>query len=171
MIENPRPEEENIIKEVRNLFRLKKELNCNAIKDIRNLFTREKETKAIKDIILRDLKNVFEYEEENYYKPVRVNNYIEYESNGERNKTLSVEEYLIKIRPYLKDIINNLKKSDAWKIQFTIANNFISSIDNDEERVMHSKSDNIEIMINDEANDVIKNLLIHSKTDIKIIWN
>ena len=62
MIENPRPEEENIIKEVRNLFRLKKELNCNAIKDIRNLFTREKETKAIKDIILRDLKNVFEYE-------------------------------------------------------------------------------------------------------------
>ena len=122
MIENPRPEEENIIKEVRNLFRLKKELNCNAIKDIRNLFTREKETKAIKDIILRDLKNVFEYEEENYYKPVRVNNYIEYESNGERNKTLSVEEYLIKIRPYLKDIINNLKKSDAWKIQLTITN-------------------------------------------------
>ena len=36
---------------------------------------------------------------------------------------------------------------------------------------MHSKSDNIEIMINDQANDVIKNLLIHSKTDIKIIWN
>ena len=62
MIENPRPKEENIIKEVRNLFRLKKELNCNAIKDIRNLFRREKETKAIKDIILRDLKNVFEYE-------------------------------------------------------------------------------------------------------------
>ena len=96
---------------------------------------------------------------------------IDYESNGDRNKTLSVEEYLNKIRPYLKDIINNLKKSDTWKIQLTIANNFISSIDNDEERVMHSKSDNIEIMINDEANDVIKNLLIHSKTDIKIIWN
>ena len=28
------------------------------------------------------------------------------------NKTLSVEEYLNKIRPYLKDIINDLKKSD-----------------------------------------------------------
>ena len=37
-----------------------------------------------------------------------------------------------------------------------IANNFISSIDNDEEHVMHSKSDNIEIMINHEANEVIK---------------
>ena len=78
------------------------------------------------------------------------NNYIEYGSNGDRNKTLSVEEYLNKIRPYLKDIINNLKKSDTWKIQLTIANNFISSIDNDEERVIHSKSDSIKIMLNDE---------------------
>ena len=81
---------------------------------------------------------------------------MNYESNSDKNKTLSVEEYLNKIRPYLKDIINNLKKSDTWKIQLTIANNFISSIDNDEERVMHSKSDNIEIMINDEADEVIK---------------
>ena len=30
-----------------------------------------------------------------------------------RNKTLSVEEYLNKIRPFFKDIINNLKTSDA----------------------------------------------------------
>ena len=39
-----------------------------------------------------------------------------------------------------------------------MANNFISSKDNDEEHVMHSKSDNIEIMINDEANEFIKEL-------------
>ena len=90
-------EEENIIKDIRNLFRLKKEQNYTAIKDIRNLFRQEKETKAIKDRILRDIKNLFEHEkeEENYYKPVRVsnfwsNNYIEYKSNGDRNKTLSV---------------------------------------------------------------------------------
>ena len=30
---------------------------------------------------------------------------------------LSVEEYLDKTRTYLKDIINNLKKSDTSKIQ------------------------------------------------------
>ena len=36
--------------------------------------------------------------------------------------------------------------------------NFISSIDKDEENVMHSKSDNIEIMINDETDEVIKEL-------------
>ena len=41
----------------------------------------------------------------------------------------------------------DLKKSDTWKIQLTIANNFVSSIDNNEERVMHSKSDNIESLI------------------------
>ena len=59
----------------------------------------------------------------------------------------------------LKDIINNLKNSDMWRIQLTITNNFICSIDNDEEHVMHSRSDNIEIMINDEADEVIKELI------------
>ena len=34
----------------------------------------------------------------------------------------------------------------------------VSSIDNDEERVMHSKIDNIEIMINDEADEIIVEL-------------
>ena len=33
MMENPRPEEENIIKDIRNLFRLKKELNCTVIQN------------------------------------------------------------------------------------------------------------------------------------------
>ena len=67
-------EEENIMKNIRNLFRLKRE------------------TKASKDGILRDIKNLFQHEEEeNYYKPVRVsnfwsNNYIEYKSNSDRNK-------------------------------------------------------------------------------------
>ena len=158
-------EEENIIKDIRNLFRLKREQNYTAVKDIRYLFRQEKETKTIKDRILRDIKNLFEHEkeEENYYKPVRVsnfwsNNYIEYEDNGDRNKTLSVKECSNKVSPYLKDIINNPKKSDTSKIQLIIANNFISSIDNDEERVMHSKSDNMEIIMNDKADKIIEEL-------------
>ena len=48
--------------------------------------------------------------------------------------------------------MNALPKSDTWKI------NFISSKDNDEERAMHSKSDNIEILINDQGDEVIKEL-------------
>ena len=61
-----------------------------------------------------------------------------------------------KIRPYLKDITNNLKKSDRWKIQLTITIKFIPSKDNDEERVMHLKCDNKEIKINDKADKVIE---------------
>ena len=117
---------------------MKRELNYTVIKGITNILRLEKETKAIDDRILRDIKNIFDHEkeEENYYKPVTVNNlwrnnYMEYECNSDRNKTLSVKEYLNKIRSYSKDILNNLKKSDTWKIQLTIANKFISSIDND----------------------------------------
>ena len=40
--------------------------------------------------------------------------------------------------------------------QLKIAINFISSQDNDEQRVMHSKNDNTEIMIYDKADEVIK---------------
>ena len=36
---------------------------------------------------------------------------------------------------------------------------------------MHSKSDNIEIMINDEVDEVIKKLFDSLKIEIKIIWN
>ena len=73
---------------------------------------------------------------------VRVNNcwstnYIEYKFNGKKNEKLSVEEYLDKFRPYLKDIINDLKKSGTQKIQLTKIINFISSKDdNDEQRVI-----------------------------------
>ena len=72
---------------------MKKELSYTAIKDIRNFFGLKKETEAINDRILRDIKNLFEHEEENPYKPVRVhdlwsNNYIEYESNDDRNKNI-----------------------------------------------------------------------------------
>ena len=60
-----------------------------------------------------------------YYKPVRVNNfwsnnYIECKSNGDKNRILSVDEYLDKIRQYLKDITNELKKSDTLKIKLTV---------------------------------------------------
>ena len=69
---------------------------------------------------------------------------------------IKVVKYLNKFRPYLKCIINNLKKSNTWKIQLIIVNNFISIIDSDEERVMDLRINNIEIWINHGANEVIK---------------
>ena len=58
ILQNVSLEEVKIIKDVRNLFRLTKELNYTAIKDIGNIFRLEKETKAI--------------QEENFCKPARV---------------------------------------------------------------------------------------------------
>ena len=66
--------------------------------------------------------------------------------------------------------MNNLKKSDAQKIKLTIANNIISSVDNDEECVMHSKSDNIEVMINEadkDSFDTLKNSYENNLESIK----
>ena len=121
---------------------------------MRNLFRLKKEQEEIKDGIIRYIWNLYEHKREDYYQPLRVgnfwsNSYIEYESNSDRNKTLSIEEHLNKVRPYLKDIINDLKESNAWKIQLTITINFISSKDSNEERVLHSKSYDIEIVTDD----------------------
>ena len=120
--------EENIIKSIINLFKLKK-------------------NEAIKDRIIRDIRTLFK-QEDDYYKPIREgnfwnSNYIEYESRGDRNKNLSVKEYLDKIKIYVRDITINLQKSDTWKIQLTIVINFISNKGVDEERAMCSKSETI----------------------------
>ena len=48
------------------------------------------------------------------------NDYIEYKSNGDKNRILSVEEYLDKVMPCLKDIVNDPKKSDTWKVQLKV---------------------------------------------------
>ena len=55
---------ENIIKDIRNIFKLKKELNYAAIK--RNAFRPEKEKKVIEDRIITDIRYIFGYQEENY---------------------------------------------------------------------------------------------------------
>ena len=59
----------------------------------------------------------------------------------------------------MTDIIIHFQKSDTWKIQSTIAINFISSKDVDEEHVMHLKSSNIEFISYDNANEVVNELV------------
>ena len=65
------------------------------------------------------MKNLFEPDEEGYYKPIRTgkafsSNYTEYESNGDKDKTLSIEEYLDEIKPYLNELTDNLKTKGEW---------------------------------------------------------
>ena len=117
---------------------------------------------------------------ENYYKPIIArgvfnSSYIQYESKGDKGKNLSTKEYLNMIRPYLSDIINDHKTHSLvryhsgnktsveetrseWKIQLTMAINFVSSKDFDETRTMHTKSNNVEIMMGSETDEIIKDL-------------
>ena len=101
---------------------------------------------------------------EDYYKPIIVkgafnNNYIQYESKGDKDKTLAISQYLDKIRPYLVDIINEHKNQSQWKIQLSAEITFISSKpDSAETWLMYTKSDNIEIMIGSDTNQVIEDL-------------
>ena len=63
------------------------------------------------------------------------------------------------IRPYLIDMINDHKNQGEWKIQLSAEINFISSKpDSDETRIMHTKNNNIEIMIGSDTNEVIEDL-------------
>ena len=80
---------------------------------------------------------------EDYYEPNKVkgvfnDNYVEYESNGDKDKRLSIEEYLNMIRPYLSSIIDDHK--DEWKIQLTMEINFISIKDSSETYPIHMHS-------------------------------
>ena len=114
---------------------------------------------------IRDVGNLFNQStnEEDYYKPIKTNivfdnenNYMEYESKGDKNKNLSVKKYLRMIRPFLSDMMNDHKTQEIWKVHSN--NNVIdqgewktqlsiiikeSSKDSDEIRTMHTEGDNI----------------------------
>ena len=120
--------------------------------------------------------------DEDYYKPIITNggfnnNYIQYESRVNKDKILTSSKYLDMIKPYLSDIINDNetqggwkinsgntiikhKTQTEWKIQLTMTINFIpSKPDSDEApRTMRTKSDNIEIMMGSETDEIIDGL-------------
>ena len=65
------------------------------------------------DKIFRDFRFLLD-QEKDHYEPAKTvsalnNNYIQYESIGDKDKNLSIKEYIDIIRPYLSDIINNHK--------------------------------------------------------------
>ena len=55
-------------------------------------------------------------------------------------------------------MINNHKAHGEWKIQLVMKIKFISSLDDNEFRVMYTKSDNVEIMSGTETSDAINEL-------------
>ena len=104
------------------------------------------------------------FNEEDYYKPTVVKsafdgNYVLYESRGDKDANLALYEYFDKIKPHLKDMIDDYKSKDEWKIQITVRIIFISFIDRNETQVMHTKSDNVEIMNGIDTSDAINKLI------------
>ena len=83
---------------------------------------------------------------------------MECESQGDEDKILSVIEYLEMIRPYLSDMINDHETYGEWKIQLTMAIDFISSKDSDEIRTVHTKSHNTEIIMGNKTDEIIAEL-------------
>ena len=140
------------------------------------------------DIIFRDLRFLLDLEKDHYEpkKPVSTfnNNYIQCENMGDKDKNLSIRECIDVIRPYSSDIINNHKTQGEWKIHsgntitdyktqgewkthLTVGINFSSSKDSedskdskdsDETTIIHFKSDNIEIMMDSETDEIIEEL-------------
>ena len=58
-------------------------------------------------------------------------NYIEFESKGDKNKTLWIKKYFNMIKLYLRDIVDDHKTQGEWKTELTMKINFISSKDSD----------------------------------------
>ena len=82
------------------------DLNCHGIRDIENLFDADNN--------------------EDYYKPILVKcsfneSYKYYKSRDDKDRKLSIEQYLDVIKPNLSDLINYHKviktSSNEWKIQ------------------------------------------------------
>ena len=64
-------------------------------------------------------------------------------------------EYFDIIRPDLKELIDDHKAKDEWKIQLSMLIIFVSLADANKTREMYTKSDNITIMTGIETEDVI----------------
>ena len=103
-----------------------------------------------------------------YYKPILVKssfkeNYKYYESRGDKDKKLSIEQYLDMIKPYLSDLINYYKaieaSSNEWEIQINMYINFDSSNDTGKIRTAFVWSDNEEIRLGNETDDIVKRLI------------
>ena len=79
---------------------------------------------------IKDIKDLFKLSiDKDHYKPILVksgynNNYVQYESKGDR--ILTIQEYLVLIEKYLRELINRYKNESEWKVQLTAEINFIS---------------------------------------------
>ena len=137
-----------LIKSQRKLKRLiKPQQTLSNTKEIRNhLYNNNNNNNNNNDFIenVRDLFNIVNYETILMKTGFDNNNNLEYnylEYKREGNDSLSFEEYLNLIKPYLNDLINNKKDKGEWKLQLSAEISFVSQRPgSDETRVMYTRS-------------------------------
>ena len=160
---------DDFVENIRDLFNntnVDKKINTNDdfIENFRDLFNNKLDKKINNntndDFIenIRDLFSILDYE------PLLIktgfdNNYLEYMSNG--NNSLSFNEYLELIKPYLYDLINVYKAKGEWKLQLSAEISFVSQKpDSNEIRIMYTKSTPEEIIIDCETEEVAEKLIM-----------
>ena len=100
-----------------------------------------------------------------YYKPIEIKrafngNYVLCETKGNEDGLLYIHEYLDKIRPCLRDLIDFYNTKGEWKVQLSMSITFVSYINPDQVQLMHSKSDNVETMHGMDTDDTIQELYL-----------
>ena len=135
------------------------------IENIKNLFNNKLDKKInnnnTNDDYIANIRNLFSILD---YEPVLIksgfdNNYLEYMSNG--NNSLSFNEYLELIKPYLNDLINVYKAQGEWKLQISAEISFFSQKPGfDETRTMFTRSTPEDFMIGSETEEVAENLIM-----------
>ena len=87
-------------------------------------FSKLKKYYAYDDIeheITGDIRSIFNLSiDEVYYQEIKTNdgfsnNHIVYNSKGDKDNIFSIKEYLNKIRPHLRDLINDCKSQEEWR--------------------------------------------------------
>ena len=166
----------------------KKESSYNFLKEKEQEVSLTNEEKKVLKKIYRYLKNFTKYlkklqkygdnitcgldyllnevNEEDYFEPKEIKSafdsgYVPYESRGDKVNKLAIYEYFDKIKDInlIKDMIDDYQSKGKWKIQITMRIIFISFIDKNKTQVMHTKSDNVEIMNGTDTSDAINKLI------------
>ena len=139
--------------------------NDDFIENIRDLFNNKLDKKindnnTNDDFIenIRDLFSILDYEPV-LIKPGFDGNYLEYMSNG--NNSLSFNEYLELIKPYLYNLINVYKAKGERKLQLSAEISFVSQKpDSNETHIMYTRSMPEEIIIGSETEEVAEKLIM-----------
>ena len=151
----------------------KEKIDVNILELVNKLNKKEKYKYHDRDDLgyhgIRDVENLFDADNnKDYYKPILVESFFNesykyYESRGDKDKKLSIEQYLDTIQPYLIDLINENKaietSSNEWKIHINMHINFVSSNDTGQIRTVFVWSDNEEIRLGNETYDIVKRLI------------